>query len=269
MTIAGVAILVVFAAAFANLKWCRTSRILYAISVIFFLAIGCGPVPLWLLRDLQSAYAMKPVIKWGRFNAIVLLGAGADKSIPTGSEEPSFFSYGRILETVRLYNSCRKTKVICKIVISGGDAKDHGTPEATVYCNSLLKLGIDASDISLESASMNTWQNAQFTSAALRRLGADHVLLVSSGIHLRRSMLYFAYFGVAVTPVRADYLRAVLSPLPLAYNFAAADFALHEYVGIVRYHVYNALGWNSQAQHSATKRTQDIATEATTAVGPR
>jgi hypothetical protein len=38
--------------------------------------------------------------------------------------------------------------------------------------------------------------------------------------------------------------------VPLAYNFAVADIALHEYLGIMRYHVYNALGWNSApSQH--------------------
>lgn len=92
---------------------------------------------------------------------------------------------------------------------------------------------------------MNTWQNAQFARPILRQYGADRVLLVSSGIHLRRSLLYFAHFGIDPVPMRADYLRARLLPLPLAYNFTLTDFALHEYVGIARYYVYNALGWNS------------------------
>jgi uncharacterized SAM-binding protein YcdF (DUF218 family) len=92
---------------------------------------------------------------------------------------------------------------------------------------------------------MNTWQNAQFTRPLLQRYNADRVLLVSSGIHLRRSMLYFSHFGINAIPVRGDYLRAIFSPLPRSYNFAVADFALNEYIGILRYYAYNMLGWNS------------------------
>ncbi|MBN4747341.1 YdcF family protein, partial [Pandoraea nosoerga] len=34
-----------------------------------------------------------------------------------------------------------------------------------------------------------------------------------------------------------------------AYNFALMDYALHEWIGIARYHVYNALGWNPERIH--------------------
>ena len=249
MTLAVFVVVIVLATSCATLKWRRTSRTLYAISVILFLAVGCGPVPAWLLGDLQSSYEVKPTIEWSKRNAIVLLGAGAEKIARTDLVEPGTFAYTRIVETAELYNDCRKTKTDCKIVVSGGDARHTGSPEAVVYRGVLIGLGIDAADVLLEPDSMNTWQNAQFTSAALRRYDADRVLLVSSGIHLRRSVLYFAHFGVAATPVRADYLRAVFSAVPLSYNFAIADFAMHEYAGIARYYVYNALGWNPVRKH--------------------
>lgn len=249
MTLVVLVVMIVLATSSAALKWRHTSRTLYVISVSLFLAIGCGPVPAWLLGNLQSAYDVKPTIEWSSRNAIVLLGAGTEKIAHTDSIEPGEFSYARIVEAAGLYNDCRKTQADCKIVVSGGDAHHAGSPEAVVYRSALIRLGIDASDVLSESDSMNTWQNAQFTSAVLQRYRADRVLLVSSGIHLRRSVLYFAHFGVAAIPVRADYLRAVLSPLPLSYNFVVSDFALHEYVGIARYHAYNALGWNPVRQH--------------------
>lgn len=52
----------------------------------------------------------------------------------------------------------------------------------------------------------------------------SRVLLVSSGFHLRRGMLYFAHFGIHAVPVRADYVDGVRSWLPLSYNFAMADW---------------------------------------------
>jgi uncharacterized SAM-binding protein YcdF (DUF218 family) len=74
------------------------------------------------------------------------------------------------------------------------------------------------------------------------------VVLVTSGVHLRRAELYFRHFGIRAVPVRADYVDAVITPVPQAYNFLLMDVALHEYTGLARYRVYNLLGWNVPAK---------------------
>jgi len=73
------------------------------------------------------------------------------------------------------------------------------------------------------------------------------VVLVTSGFHMRRSVLYFSHFGVHAQAVRSDYVGARLNPLPLAANFMALDIALHEYAGLWRYRIFNLLGWNIEA----------------------
>jgi uncharacterized SAM-binding protein YcdF (DUF218 family) len=70
-------------------------------------------------------------------------------------------------------------------------------------------------------------------------------VLVTSGIHLQRSLLYFAHFGIAPQPVAGDWVRANSLFVPVAWNFVLADLTLHEYLGILRYRVYNMLGWNA------------------------
>lgn len=242
MTVLALIVLVALAAGLAWRGRSRASAMLYALSLALFLALGCGPMAAWLLDGLQSDYRTKPSIAWGQRNAIVLLGAGTEK--PADAVEPGTYAYARIVEAAQRYNDCRKAAAQCRVIVSGGDAARHGMAEAGVYRGLLAGLGVDAADVLPEPDSMNTWQNAQFTSALLRRYDADRVVLVSSGIHLKRSALYFAHFGVAATPARADYLRAIRSILPLSYNFVLADIALHEYLGIARYHVYNLLGWN-------------------------
>ncbi|CAJ0790611.1 hypothetical protein LMG7141_02391 [Ralstonia condita] len=220
----------------------RAARALAGGAAALVVAIGCGPVPAWLLDSLEQPFEHAPQLTWGPRNAIVLLGAGTFRVGQT--VEPSLFSYPRMVQAAKLYEACRKSDNDCKIFVSGGDARHHGAPEATVYARDLIALGVDRTDVLLEPESMNTWQNAQFSRALLAQYGPDRTVLVSSAIHLRRSLLYFAHFGMTPIPVRADDLQATVSPLPLAYNFALTDFALHEWIGIARYHVYNALGWN-------------------------
>ncbi|CAM3970590.1 DUF218 domain-containing protein [Bordetella tumbae] len=242
MTLAIFVVIVVLAIGCAALTWRRTSISLYVVAAVGFLAVGCGPISAWLLGKLQSDYETSAPVAWGARNAIVLLGAGTERV--AGRVEPGVFSYPRIVVAAERYNDCKKSSAYCKVLISGGDAARTGSSEASVYRDVFVHLGIDPADVLLESESMNTWQNAQFSSALLQREHADHVVLVSSAAHMRRSELYFAHFGVSVTPARADYLHAIRSVLPLSYNFTLADVALHEYLGIARYHVYNWMGWN-------------------------
>ena len=247
MTLNVLLILVLLAIVLALLRWRRCSRTMVTLAVIVWLAVACGPVPIWLLSQLQSDDAADAPIAWGQRNAIVLLGAGTVQVAGSGQVEASLFAYGRISKAAALYRACRQSGNACKVEVSGGDARGLGQSEAAIYADDLQRLGVDAADLLLESRSMNTWQNAQFSAPLLKSWGADRVLLVSSGFHLRRGMLYFTHFGIQATPVRADYVDGVMSWLPLSYNFTMADVALHEYAGIARYRWYNAMGWNVQA----------------------
>jgi hypothetical protein len=38
------------------------------------------------------------------------------------------------------------------------------------------------------------------------------------------------------------------SAIPLSYNFLLTDLAIHEYVGVLRYFVYERMGWNVSAE---------------------
>ncbi|MEO8999219.1 MAG: YdcF family protein [Rhodanobacter sp.] len=247
MTLDALLILILSAIVLALLKWRRCSRALLVLAVVLLLAVGCGPLPTWLLTRLQADVAADAPVAWGQRNAIVLLGAGTVRIGNGGPVEASLFAYGRISKTAALYRACRHSGNACKVEVSGGDARGLGQSEAAIYAGDLQQLGVDATDLLLEPRSMNTWQNAQFSGPLLKAYGADRVLLVSSGFHLRRGMLYFTRFGIRATPVRADYVSGVMSWWPQSYNFTMADLALHEYVGIARYRWYNAMGWNVQA----------------------
>ncbi|WP_159917491.1 YdcF family protein [Pantoea sp. 18069] len=242
MTLGLLIALAVLAAACCAGRWRRLGRSLYALCAVLFLAVGCGYIPAWLLGNLQAAYDVKPVNAWAQRNAIVVLGGGTEKIAASGCVEPGIRSYARIVEAATLQRDCRKTGAECKIIVSGGDAQRTGVSEAQVYRNALLTLGMAGSDVLIEPYSWTTWQHARLTSDVLHDFAPDHVVLVSSSVHLRRSQLYFSHFGIDAQQVRADYLHAQKSPLPKSHNFAVADVALHEYLEIARYRARVAVG---------------------------
>ncbi|WP_298770097.1 YdcF family protein [uncultured Shewanella sp.] len=245
-------ILVILILLASVLRWRKTRYMLVLLTLVLFFGVGTGVAPRYLLNALQQDYQVKPNVSWRENNVIILLGAGTVKVPRTHDVEPPFFAYGRITETAIQYQYCQQTKSVCWVIVSGGDPLQNGEAEAKVYKHVLVSLGVPENMIITEPNSMNTWQNAEFTR---RILEFDHdfttfnqqnsrIVLVTSGLHLRRSEQYFNHFGINAIPIRGDYVVASVSWLPSGYEFALMDFALHEYLGYFRYYVYNTMGWN-------------------------
>ncbi|MFL6605455.1 MAG: YdcF family protein [Steroidobacteraceae bacterium] len=248
MTVGILLLLVIAATVLTGVRRRQTAAVLFVITGVLALAIGCGPLPAITLKSLQTGYSDEPVRSWQPRAAIVVLGGGVQPVVDTKALEVPAIVYGRIVKTLDLYRQCKLTGQACSVIVSGGDPRRSGTSEAKVYGGVLVKIGVDPADLVIEGRSLNTWQNAQFCAAWLRDHPQDQVVLVTSGVHLRRSSLYFAHFGIHALPARADYVGAVVELLPQAYNFLLMDLALHEYSGLARYRVYEMLGWNIKAQ---------------------
>lgn len=227
-------------------RWRRLAGTCAALAALLLVLAGSGVLPRLLLQQLQAPYAQRSALTWAPHNAIVLLTGGSIR-VPHDDVEPGISAYGRIAEAAVLYHACHQAGVDCELLVSGGDPEHRGTALAVSYARVLRGLGVPDEDLILESRSNNTWQNAQFSRPLLAKLDAPKMWLVSSAWHLRRSVLYFDHFGIGATPVRADYLHAELDPWPSAQNLMLTDVALHEYLGVLRYHVYNAMGWNVPA----------------------
>ena len=240
------------ACCFALLNWQKTTAAATIVALIGFEVVGCGLVPSLLLKNLQLRSIVEDNPQWGKRNAIIVLGGGTAQLPDQSTVRPAVLAYSRILEAVRLYFLAKKSNCQCNIIISGGDASRTGVTEADNYRAEMLQLGVEDSDILLERRSLNTFRNAEFTEAILKQQTFNKLFLVTSGLHLRRALLYFSYFGVYPTPCASDYVIPHMSILPVGYNFAIADAAAHEYVGIVRYYVYNFFGWNPSVSYSGS-----------------
>lgn len=213
-------------------------------SLVILLVVGCGLLPQWLAIELQGN-PPTTIGAWGQKNVIVLLGAGSARK-PFGGAEATVQAMPRIVRAVSLWQDCRRQQRTCLLEISGGDAERAGRPEADIYRDIVVGLGVPEEFLLLERQSLNTFENAQFSVAVLERAKPDTIVLVTSAMHLPRASLYFEHFGVPVAPVRADYTSTHVSIIPTSGNLALTDVLLHEYVGVLRYRLYEALGWNSK-----------------------
>ncbi|GLQ87113.1 YdcF family protein [Dyella flagellata] len=228
-----------------RLRRSRGGWVCFVVAFALFEATCCGPLPAWLLTRLQAPYATRPMVTWEPRNAIVVLGVGTSRVVATGEVGPTVFAGGRLAEGYTLYRQCKQSGNDCKLIVSGGDPFRNGVTEAKAYGDVLLGMGVDRSDLMLETRSMNTWQNAQFVQPMLKAYAPQRVILVTAAVHMRRSQMYFTHFGIDALPVRADYEDARLTLFPNGWNLALTEASLHEYLGVLTYYMYNALGWNA------------------------
>lgn len=217
---------------------------IFLITLSLLLIDSVGIFSAILLSHLEK-YPVLVQPLWAKNNAIVVLGAGTVTLHHKKIIKPTIAAYSRIFEAAKLYNSCKKTNQRCTIIISGGDVQHHGKTEAEVYQAELNDIGINSADIILEPHSKNTFQNAEFTSVILKANQYDNIIMDTSSIHMRRALLYFSYFGINAFPAVADYLKPKLFSYNFGYNIVVTDYAVHEYIGILRFYIYNDLGLNS------------------------
>ena len=254
MTLLILLLLILIALVCSLVRWRKTALVMGTLAAFLFVGIGCGPIPAALLGHLQEGYSSTALIREAHSTAIILLGNGTER-LDNDAEigiEPTPLAYGRIVKALEIYRACKQKNPSCTIVVTGGDPQHHGATEADVYGALLQRLGVESSDLLLETRSQNTWQNAQYTAALLKSHPAEQVFLVTSSFHLRRSVLYFGRFGIQGQPVRGGSVTAESGDLSASYNFLLTDLAIHEYVGVWRYYLYEAMGWNAAATRAGS-----------------
>jgi uncharacterized SAM-binding protein YcdF (DUF218 family) len=177
--------------------------------------------------------------------AIVVLGGGCQTVGGWNGERTAVLagdSAARVLEAARISRELPNA-----IVISSGGAPspdDDETAVALVMRDQLVALGVARSRILVENDSRDTHDEAVAIDPMLRARKIRQVVLVTSDVHMRRSVGTFAEAGWKVIPAIAPNpnfgkplrRRMVPSSMGLAFSSAVA----HEACGIP---YYWARGW--------------------------
>lgn len=120
--------------------------------------------------------------------------------------------------------------------------------------NILSQIGVPASAIIQDPDSLNTYENAVNVRKILNSRDIRQILLVTSAMHMPRSLLIFKHQGIAAIPAPTDFLvsnnqiqalnsspqATLLNLLPDSDRLEHFTRALKEYVGLF---VYRLRGW--------------------------
>jgi uncharacterized SAM-binding protein YcdF (DUF218 family) len=220
-----------------------------ALALIILLVTSNNWVSLSLMQTLewQNTPTQLP-----QAEAIVVLG-GATKSqfFPRPgvdlSEEGDRLLYG-----AELY----KQGLAPLIIVSGGHIawQGSGCPESMDMTEILTQVGVPTSAIIQEPNSYNTHDNAVNVKQILQARGIKNILLVTSALHMPRSLAIFKNQKITAFAAPTDFLVStnefqeiqssnkakLLALLPDSDSLQNFTRALKEYVGLM---VYRLRGW--------------------------
>lgn len=125
-----------------------------------------------------------------------------------------------------------------RLVMSGGSWFDDGIPESRLMAQYARALGVPASAMVLDGASLTTWQSAQRL-AAMQPPLPRRVALVTSAMHMPRAVFAMREAGFEICPVPADSRRVPFELpgylIPQRSALEKTEAGLHEIIGMLYY----------------------------------
>ena len=218
-------------------------RLLLAFVLLYWLAsspIGANVLVAGLSRGLQPLPSREAA---GGADTVVVLGGGADTYRVSGAVA------GLLTQTsiMRALESARVARLIDArlIIASGGSPKARQLrPESALLREMMVGAGVPDDRIFEESGSNTTREQVAMLEPLLRAHRVSRFVLVTSPLHMRRSLATFRAAGLdpvpSVSPLASD--DAEPRPLFLPNNFSLylSDQAVYGYAAGVYYWVK---GW--------------------------
>lgn len=195
-----------------------------------------------LVRSLESRNI--PVVELPTADAIVVLGGGIKSQTPPRPWIEVGEAGDRLIYGAKLY----REKKAPWLILSGGRVtwrveRGKGSESADMAVLAEV-MGVPRSAILQDPTSYNTKENAENVKEILRQNKLNRILLVTSALHMPRSLGIFQKLGLDVIPVPTDFLvvdsdsewnlaEFSLRILPDSGALTNTTNAIKEYIGMI------------------------------------
>ncbi|MBI5164390.1 MAG: YdcF family protein [Magnetospirillum sp.] len=220
----------------------RLGRALLVSASLAMIALAVLPLTEWLLGPLEDRFPQPSNIP-AHVDGIIVLGGAID---PVTSALRGQVAVGGAVERLTGMVALARQFPAARIIFTGGSGSLTNTElkEAEPTRRFLAEIGFDISRVVFEAESRNTRENAVFSTRLMQPQAGETWLLVTSAVHMPRSVGVFRAVGWPVTAWPVDYLstgRPRLQFNPGAGRGALAG-ALHEWTGLI---AYRLRGWTN------------------------
>jgi uncharacterized SAM-binding protein YcdF (DUF218 family) len=245
----GLACILLIIALIVAWKYPRWTSIPIATALIVLLLGGNGWITNWLVQSLEWQNLPQNL---PNADAIVILGGATRSAHPPRPMADVTEQGDRIIYGLKLYQEGKAPIIIA----SGGrvEWRGGGQPESEDMQQLLELMGVPSNAIIQEPNSLNTYENAVNVSKILADKGIKKILLVTSAMHIPRSLLIFKHQGIEAIAAPTDFLvsqqelaeinstteAVILNLLPDVNRMDKTTKAMKEYIGTF---IYWLKGW--------------------------
>lgn len=222
---------------FSTLSKSNKKRKRFLLGALLTLLIFSNP---FIYHEFERAWEVEPLNLFSEKDTadVAIVLGGILKSNERSGEIEFHENADRFLNVLPLYFEGR----VSKILISGGSGSLLKEElEADILSDYLISIGVNSDDILKETASRNTYENAKYSTELIKKKkNFKTVLLSTSAIHMKRSLLCFNKQGLDVIPFSVDRAESrKLYPdellLPKATILSDWYHLIHEWVGLLSY----------------------------------
>jgi len=192
-----------------------------------------------LLRSLEPAVpAAEAVVPAAlrEHTALVVLGSNVGPAVEGIPPRERLDSAGRARTqgAARWYHLTQPAAVI----VTGIGPASEPRASAEAMADALASAGVPRARIWLEARATNTRENARYSVELGRSRGVDRFVVVTSAVHMRRSLREFRRAGVEPVGAPVEYLGAsfggLVDLIPTAFSMARTQQCVHEFLGMLK-----------------------------------
>ena len=214
----------------------RTSRVLFWVGLVSLWLLATPLVSTQLAKSLEWYPPLAPeILRDFQADAVVILAASQRNSaLEFGEPVSGYVQLARIR-----YGALVAGKTGLPVLVSGGTVFGDDARSGAETMAHDLKSGFGVKVSWLENRSRTTAENASYSYAILAPEGKTRILLVTSAIHMARSVFSYEKAGFSVTAAPTMFVDrrplTVLSFLPQAGSLELSSQAIHEWLGYLVY----------------------------------
>jgi uncharacterized SAM-binding protein YcdF (DUF218 family) len=241
-------IVLLLVAAFVFRRHAGLARGCHVGALAVLLLCGNGWIVGALVRSLESANPPAPPAATA--DVIIILSGGTLPQVPPRTTVEISDAGDRVLYGAELFRQQRAPRVVVTGDVGTGGLAPR--PAADDMADLLHRMGVPPSAIVTERAALNTHDHAVNLCPMLTGQQVRRVLLVTSALHMRRSLGVFRHSCPsleyipaptdfrAVDDVPGPWYRQAARIIPTPSALQEFSEAAHEYLGLV---YYRARGW--------------------------
>jgi uncharacterized SAM-binding protein YcdF (DUF218 family) len=213
----------------------RSRRLAWSIAALFVL-VALLPIGSWMMEPLESRFPPTPLPE--RVDGIVVLGGAFSLTL---SEKRGQTMLNENAERMTAAVALARRYEKAPLLFTGGEPRifPEGRTEAELARAFFLSLGLPEERLRFEDRSRNTFENAVYAYEAAQPKPGETWLLVTTAMHMPRSIGCFRKVGWDIVPYPVDYRTtgdgSFVPDFAFAEGLARINLAFREWLGLAAY----------------------------------